>query len=136
MAWHWARRSEPEATASEVLDGARVQALTLPLESDWDPWLRRFFGDGFLNLVAARAEVQAALRADGGLLTPRRPAEDALRPALVPSIASGDFTDRVLAEIDQDGFAFASDPIDQSFFNRRDQRAPRQQNLIDIVLKD
>jgi tRNA A-37 threonylcarbamoyl transferase component Bud32 len=40
----------------------------------------------------------------------------------------------VLAEIDQDGFAFAVDPRDAPFFERRKRRAPRQLNQLDIVL--
>ena len=51
-------------------------------------------------------------------------------------MARGIGEDRVLAEIDQDGFAFAKDPVDAPFFNRRARRSDRQQNLIDIALLD
>jgi hypothetical protein len=68
---------------------------------------------------------------------PAAPAlEDALPPESIPSVAAGWRHDRVLAEIDQDGFAFALDPMDEPFFNRRIQRTPRQQNLVDIALVD
>jgi tRNA A-37 threonylcarbamoyl transferase component Bud32 len=40
----------------------------------------------------------------------------------------------VLAAIDQDGFAFAVDRRDVPVFDRRERRAPRQLNQIDIVL--
>jgi hypothetical protein len=51
-------------------------------------------------------------------------------------VAAGAREDRVLAEIDQDGFAFAADPADALLFNRRTLRVPRQQNLVDVVLLD
>jgi hypothetical protein len=54
----------------------------------------------------------------------------------VPSVARGSAEDRVLAEIDQEGFAFALDPLDAQLFNRRPRRAHRQQNLIDVALID
>jgi hypothetical protein len=52
----------------------------------------------------------------------------------VPSVHAGNREDRVLAEIDQDGFTFAVDPRDEPFFNRRREKVPRQQNLVDVVL--
>lgn len=96
--------------------------------------LRRITGDGALNLMRARAEVNAALR--DGALAPSRPLPDALPIAAIPSIAAGRGEDRVLAEIDQDGFAFAVDPRDEAYFNRREHRAERQQNLVDVTLLD
>jgi hypothetical protein len=100
----------------------------------FEPLVRSLAGDGALNLVRAKAEVRAALRAGGGLVPPAPLLEDALPPGSVPSVAAGWRHDRLLAEIDQEGFAFAIDRMDEPFFNRRAQRAPRQQNLIDIAL--
>jgi hypothetical protein len=98
------------------------------------PLVRRVAGDGPLNLHHARAEVVAALRAAGGAVPQASSLEDALAPESIPSVMAGNREDRVLAEIDQDGFAFAVDPIDEPFFNRRTRRIPRQQNQIDVTL--
>jgi len=98
--------------------------------------LRRLAGDGLLNMIRARNEVMYTLRAYGGAAPAAPPLDDALPPVAVPSVAAGHVEDRVLAEIDQDGFAFAVDPRDEPFFNRRDMRVPRQQNLVDVVLID
>jgi len=100
----------------------------------FEPLVRSLAGDGALNLVRAKAEVRAALRAGGGLVPPAPLLEDALPPGSIPSVAAGWRHDRLIAEIDQEGFAFAIDRMDEPFFNRRAQRAPRQQNLIDIAL--
>ncbi|HUJ27796.1 MAG TPA: hypothetical protein VLW85_17345 [Myxococcales bacterium] len=97
-----------------------------------DPLLRHFTGDGLLNLLAARAEVMAALR-DGALPEAALPT-DALRPAAIPSVAAGALHDRVLAEIDHDGFLFAADPLDEPYFNRRAIRHLRHHNRLHVVL--
>jgi len=102
----------------------------------FEAMLRRVAGDGPLNLMRARSEVVSALRAGGGTIPFAPPLDDALSPASVPSVAAGQRYDRVLAEIDQDGFAFALDPADEPVFNRRELRVPRQQNLVDVVLID
>jgi hypothetical protein len=99
-----------------------------------DPMVRSIVGDGPINLFCAGTEVHAALRTAGGEVPPAPPLEDALPPQRLPSVAGGWDENRVLAEIDQDGFAFATHPIDEPFFNRRVERRPRQQNLLDIVL--
>jgi hypothetical protein len=78
----------------------------------------------------------AALREGGGALPDAAPCEDTLPAAMVPSVAAGSLEDRVLAEIDHDGFAFAAEPRDEPFFNRRWERHPRHHNLLDIVLVD
>src|SRR5512142_1592304 len=96
--------------------------------------LRRVAGDGAVNLLCARSEVEAALRAGGGAVPPAPALDDALRPELIPSVAQGRWDDRILAEIDQDGFAFADDPIDAPFFERRAERRPRPQNRVHIAL--
>jgi len=101
-----------------------------------EPLLRRVAGDGPVNLFRAKAEVDAALWAGAGTLPAGRLPADALPPAAIPSLSRGLGEDRVLAEIDQDGFAFAKDPADVPFFNRRARRSHRQQNLLDIALVD
>jgi len=102
----------------------------------FEPLVRSLAGDGAVNLVRAKAEVRAVLGAGGGLLPSAPPLEDALPPGSIPSVAAGARHDRLLAEIDQEGFAFAIDRMDEPLFNRRAQRAPRQQNLVDIALVD
>ncbi|MGZ6123972.1 MAG: hypothetical protein ACXWLR_03375 [Myxococcales bacterium] len=101
-----------------------------------EPLVRRIAGDGPVNLLRAKAEVDAVLWASAGALPDSAAPADALPPAAIPSVAAGAREDRLLAEIDQDGFAFARDPADAPFFNRRARRAHRQQNLIDIALVD
>jgi len=100
----------------------------------FEPLVRSLAGDGAVNLVRAKAEVRAALRAGRGLIPSAPLLEDELPPGNIPSIAAGARHDRVLAEIDQEGFAFATDEVDEPLFNRRAHRAPRQLNLIDIAL--
>jgi len=99
-----------------------------------EPLVRGLAWEGGVNLVRAKAEVGAALRAGGRVVPPASSLEDCLPPGSIPSVAAGGRHDRVLAEIDQEGFAFAIDPVDEPFFNRRARRAPRQQNLVDIAL--
>jgi tRNA A-37 threonylcarbamoyl transferase component Bud32 len=98
----------------------------------FEQMVRRLTGDGLLNLIRARAEVMAALR--GGEISPEAGLDDALPVNAIPSVAAGRSENRVLAEIDQDGFAFAVDPLDEAYFNRRSERVRRQQNLLDVVL--
>jgi hypothetical protein len=98
----------------------------------FEQMVRRVTGDGLLNLIRARGEVMAALR--GGEVSPDAGFDDALPLNAIPSVAAGRSEDRVLAEIDQDGFAFALDPLDEAYFNRRSMRVRRQQNLLDVVL--
>ncbi|HEY6909630.1 MAG TPA: hypothetical protein VI356_09690 [Myxococcales bacterium] len=101
-----------------------------------DEWVRRLAGEGTVNLIRARSEVLAAVQSPYGELPVARPVDDALSPAAVPSVAAGCLEDRILAEVDQDGFAFATSPLDAPFFDRRARRTPRQQNLVDIALVD
>src|SRR5947209_1013793 len=61
---------------------------------------------------------------------------DCIDPLAVPSIAAGDWSDRTLAEIDQDGFGFAVLDMDKEFFNRRDVFVRRKRNKIQVCLKD
>jgi len=112
--------------------GADAPALERP--GLFEPLVRRLAGDGAVNLVRAKAEVHAALRAGGGAVPSARTLDDTLPVETIPTVSAGWWHDRVLAEIDQDGFAFAVDRMDEPFFNRRSRRVPRQQNLIDIVL--
>ena len=101
-----------------------------------EPLLRRVAGDGPINLFRAKAEVDAVLWAGAGTLPDGPPPADALPAAAIPSVGRGSGEDRVLAEVDQDGFAFAKDPADALFFNRRVRRVHRQQNLLDVALLD
>jgi hypothetical protein len=101
-----------------------------------DPVVRGFLGDGLINLLRARSEVHATLRAAGNQVPLAPTLPDALLPQRIPTIANGWEEDRVLAEIDQDGFAFATHEADEPFFNHRAERRARQQNLLDIVLFD
>jgi len=113
-----------------------THAAELPGTAVLEPFLRRLAGDGIVNLFRARTEVLATLRAFGDAVPPAPPLPDALPAQSIPSVASGRYEDRVLAEIDQDGYAFAAEPIDEPYFNRRAHRRPRQMNLIDIALVD
>jgi hypothetical protein len=96
--------------------------------------LRRVVGDGAINLFRARSEVHAALGPRASPAPFAVPLDDAPPSRAIPSVAAGRRDDRVLAEIDQDGFAFALDPLDEPYFNRRSLRVPRQQNLVDVTL--
>src|SRR3982750_3162611 len=49
-------------------------------EGALDQFVRRFAGDGVVNLFAAKTEVEAALRAGGGTLAAAPPLDDALPP--------------------------------------------------------
>jgi hypothetical protein len=89
----------------------------------------------FAKFFAARAIARRAVRrGELGVLRHDRP--DSLFPSEVPSIGRLGMGDRVLAELDQDGFAFALDPSDVPVFNRREQKMPRLRHLIDVVLHD
>lgn len=61
--------------------------------------------------------------------------EDSLSPSLIPSVALGNCEDRVLAEIDQDGFVFAVNQLDSEFFSSKSEMTPRIHNRIEIVLR-
>ncbi len=90
-----------------------------------------FLLGGLKNLLASRAEVLGAL---GRGLGDAPGADDAVRPDDVPSVATRGAGDRVLAEIDHDGFAFAACAEDAPFFEGRATRLRRQGNLVDVVL--
>lgn len=62
------------------------------------------------------------------------PVDDAPRVDEIPSVAELGAGDRVLAEIDQDGFAFAVHPADEPFFNRRPEKLRKRRYELDIVL--
>jgi hypothetical protein len=87
----------------------------------------------FAKWASGRAETRRAMAHLAAAADVR---EDAARPSDIPSCASCAGEPRVLAEIDQDGFAFASDPQDASFFNRRDRRLARKRYQLHVVLRD
>jgi hypothetical protein len=120
--------SERSATHSELAPPASSRGFEI--------FLRRLAGDGAFNLFRAKSEVQAALRVGLENLPVTPELEDTLPPESIPSVAGGWRHDRVLAEIDQDGFAFALDRMDEPFFNRRIQKTARQQNKLDLALVD
>jgi len=116
-----------------ALDGAT--GLNPPMFAPGESqFLDRLVGNGLANLVRVRAEVTSALSVNDGNVLSTGPLADALPPTRIPSVKAGKKHDRVLAEIDQDGFIFAVDPLDTPFFNKRAQRNPRNLNLLDIVL--
>ena len=120
-------------TSASALDG--VTGLHPPgYTAGQTQVLDRLVGNGFANLLRVRAEVTSALSIDGGTVLSTGPLADALPPDRIPSVRAGKRHDRVLAEIDQDGFTFALDPLDKRFFDRRAERNPRNLNLLDIVL--
>jgi len=60
---------------------------------------------------------------------------DILPLSLIPSCALGDCNDRILAEIDQDGFLFATDQRDVGLFNTKLAMSARKHHRIQIVLR-
>jgi len=86
---------------------------------------------GTLYLLA-RWEVSKARRSNRN--ADENECEDILPSCLIPSVAQNDCRDRVLAEIDQDGFIFAVEECDIEFFNTRETMAPRKHHRIQIVL--
>ena len=61
---------------------------------------------------------------------------DSLNPDRIPSLALCQTRDAELAQVDQDGFAFAFNPADAPLFNRRDRKLQRNRHQLDIVLYD
>jgi hypothetical protein len=80
-----------------------------------------------------RREVSAALRQTDNVFQ-SVPIADALDLDRVPSVALRRTRDCVLAHMDQDGFAFAVDPMDSPLFNRRDRELQRVKHQLDIVV--
>lgn len=86
---------------------------------------------GILYAVA-RAEVMWARVTRR--IDPNLRSSDLLPPMMIPSIAQGNSGDRDLAEIDQDGFAFAVDERDARFFYARAKMVPRRHHRLQIIL--
>ncbi len=86
------------------------------------------------RMATVRAETYAAL-ARRTVPTLTAPPPDALRPHEIPSVKEIGAGDRVLAEIDQDGYAFAEHPADEKLFNRRDKRIARLRYGLRILLR-
>jgi hypothetical protein len=91
------------------------------------------FPDVCVEFWKLRREVCAALRQTDNVFE-SAPIADALDPDQVPSLALRRTRDGVLAELDQDGFAFAVDLADAPLFNRRDRKLPRSKHQLDIVV--
>ncbi len=91
------------------------------------------FWDFYVEFWKLRREICAALRQTDNVYQ-SVPIADALDPDRVPSVALRRTRDGVLAHVDQDGFAFAVDPADAPFFNRRDQKLQRRKHQLDIVV--
>lgn len=104
--------------------------------------LRHLLDDGVRRVPGAEAASKLALvQAETLAAIARRrladdppPVPDAVTPPEIPSVAELGPGDRVLAEIDQDGFTFAAYPADEPFFNRRAQRFPRLRYRLHVVL--
>ncbi|MGK4006951.1 hypothetical protein WMF31_30290 [Sorangium sp. So ce1036] len=109
--------------------------MTPELRRALDQGLRRVPGmDAARWLLTVRLETLRALlarRLDEHPL----PVPDAVTPGEIPSVAELGPGDRVLAEIDQDGFAFAIHPADVPFFNRRSEKMPRLRYRLHVVLR-
>jgi hypothetical protein len=93
-----------------------------------------------MKLCTGMLYLFARLRVSRAVMTRGRKSavnhEDMLPVSLIPSVARGDRRDRVLAEIDQDGFTFAVDPLDADVFNSRTVMSARKHHSVQIVLKD
>jgi tRNA A-37 threonylcarbamoyl transferase component Bud32 len=61
-------------------------------------------------------------------------APDSLDLSAIPSVAVSGHADRVLADIDQDGFVFARHLEDERIFNTRFEYLPRERCTLQIVL--
>lgn len=84
--------------------------------------------------LLARYEVRRALSKRWA--AERASCEDSLFPEFVPSLRLEDSKaseERVLAEVDQDGFVFAVDGRDRSLFHGRGWMVPRKHHRIQIV---
>lgn len=107
------------------------------------PELRRTLDDSLQRVPGAdvAARLLAVRLETAGALLRRRLAEhplpvpDAVTPSEIPSVAELGPGDRVLAEIDRDGYAFAVHPADVPFFNRRTEKSPRARYRLHVVLR-
>jgi hypothetical protein len=96
------------------------------------PQSRRF--NGFVRYLIVRAEVGHAVHR-GIVWCNELPGPDSVPPCLIPSTRALGTADRVLAEVDHDGFAFAVDLSDASVLNRRRRKVCRGRYQLDIVLR-
>ena len=85
--------------------------------------------------LTARIEVSYALFT-GKLREGPLPGPDQLPTELVPSVVNGNRSDRILADIDQNGYIFAAAECDQTLFNRSSERVPRRHRKVQVVLRD
>ena len=84
------------------------------------------------NLRAARAEIKRAPPAADGL----EPSADGVRASELPSFSMHGKADRVLAEIDQDGYAFPLEACDADLFRPRAERLPKRRYRLQVVLRE
>jgi glycosyltransferase involved in cell wall biosynthesis len=89
---------------------------------------------GLRSYLVARAEVRRAVRR-GAVWCNESPSPASVPPSEISSTLTTGTGDRVLAEIDQDGYAFAVDPADAPIFNRRSRKVRRTLYRLDIVLR-
>ena len=91
-----------------------------------------------MKLWSATAYLLARFEVSYALLTHRincdNHCEDLLPLRLIPSMELQGSSDRILAEIDQDGFIFAVAGSDAQFFNTRETMVPRRHHRVQIVL--
>ena len=108
-------------------DGPRAAAARLA-------WLRALpLPASFVKALIVRREVRIAARE--GRLGHGTAIADAYSVSEVPSVARLGTADRVLADVDQDGFLFARDPADVALFNRRSEKLPRRRDRLSVVLR-
>lgn len=82
----------------------------------------------------ARSVVARALSA--GLHTREAELPDSIPICIIPSLAGRAAGDAIIAEIDQDGFAFPMQRIDSVLFSSREQKLPRYRHQLHVVLRN
>lgn len=88
----------------------------------------------FRQYVGARGELRrsrfSGWNSDGAEIP------DLLAASLIPSVAGQNPAEQVIAEVDQDGFAFALHPADAELFGGREQKLPRLRYELRIVVRN
>lgn len=83
--------------------------------------------------VVARAEV---LLRSSSLRKAMPASPDELPAAALCSVRRGDTSDRRIAEVDQQGYIFALDPVDQPQFHTSSVKEPRRHSEILVILRE